>query len=345
MTMELAHPAVAGPETGTLHCEADGSVLHADETLAGLLGHASAQAMMDDVLSLEQLLADPFDRLRIQGRIEDALAGDETRWLTREGTSIWIRTRVQRVADGQGGTVLRIQAEEATDRRRIEERLRQILDARVLERAASTLAHDINQVLTCAIGHAELIAERLPDSVREEALEDIEALRQSMLDATRMATRLRELTSARSLRPERIDLARFVAEVGRWFGYLFPAGVDVRVPTEHGVPAFADRALLEEALILLLSVIRDRSAAGTLLVVRLLDHASGSAPGASGESVPGTGLMIECRCTGGSDQNEPSSVLEAARLVIQEMGGALDVERMEGVGVRFGIRLPAATDC
>lgn len=336
-----------GEASGTLHCSLDGSVLAVDQRLSRILGYGTWQAMMDEVLSLEQLFADPFDRKRIRGRIEDALTGDEARWLTREGTSIWVRMRVHRLPGlGREHAVLQIDVDETTNRRRLEERLRELLDARVLERAASALSHEINQVLTYAIGHAELIAERLPGELRAETDEDLLALRHAILDGARITSRLREVTRTRLVRPEVVDLAAFVATVEPLIRHLLPGDLALECTFDEPGLVYADRAILEEALILMLSAVRDEARAGTVVVIRVA-RAVSSEPHEEG---PGGAdpVLLEVRYgrAEARPREDEHTALDAARVRFDEIGGFLrSTERPDGfVALSVGLIGPAPSD-
>lgn len=319
-----------GAQSGTLHCSSDGSVLAVDQRLSRMLGYGTWQAMMDEVLSLEQLFADPFDRKRIRGRIADALTGDEARWLTREGTSIWVRMRVHRLPGlAREHTVLQIDIDETTSRRKLEERLRELLDARVLERAASALSHDINQVLTYAIGHAELIAERLPPELRTDADEDLAALRRAILDGARITSRLRQVTRTRLVRPEVVDLAGFLTTLEPLVRQLFPEDVGLECAMEEPCPVYADRAVLEEALILMLSAVRDEARPGSGIVIRTR-RAQPNAASASGPTA--TVLEVSYRRGEKPAREEEHTALDAARVRFDEIDGSIRAtERPDGL--------------
>lgn len=308
--------------SGTLHCSSDGSVLAVDQRLARMLGYGAWQTMMDEVLSLEQLFADAVDRKRIRGRIEHAITGDEARWLTREGTSIWVRMRVHRLPRlGGEDTVLQIDVDETTSPRKLEERLGELLDARVLERAASGLSHEINQVLTYAIGHAELIAERLPPELRDDTDEDLAALRCAIRDGARITSRLRQVTRTRLVRPEVVDLTGFLTTLEPVARQLFPEDVRLDWAVEDPGHVYADRAVLEEALILTLGAVRDEAQPGSEIVLRARRRQPD--PRATGPTPPL--LEVSYRRLGKPTHQGEHAALDAARVRFDEIGGSLCV--------------------
>lgn len=113
------HPrSVPAPRSlvGTLHCAPDGSILSTDEALAALLGWDGPQAMLAQMLAVEQLYADPQEGRRLRGRLPDALESRGTRWLTRGGESVGVRTTLRRLpALPAEGTVLEVAVERVAD--------------------------------------------------------------------------------------------------------------------------------------------------------------------------------------------------------------------------------------
>lgn len=330
MTQKPEHLGRGTTRRGTLHCSLDGSVLAVDQRMADMLGYRTWQKMMEEVLSIEQLFADPFEKTRVRGRIEDALTGNEARWLSAEGTSVFVRTRVHRLPGLRGeGIVLQIDADETTARHHLEERLRQILDASVLERAASGLSHEINQVLTYAIGHAELIAERIPEKLREETREDLEALQTAILDGARITSRLREMTRSRLLQPTAVDLTGFLSQVEPLVGHLFGPGTNLGVRTDAEGPAtaYADRLTLEEVLVLLMSAVRDRHRVGSAIHLRV--HAPSDPDATTWAGAP----RLEVRFTDAEDEEEgggDDTVIDAARVRLDEIGATFRRSKRAG---------------
>ncbi len=287
--------------------------------MADMLGYGTWQEMMEEVLSIEQLFADPFEKTRVRGRIEYALTENEARWLSAEGTSVFVRTRGHRLPGLRGEGVLQIDVDETTARRHLEERLRQILEAHVLERAASGLSHEINQVLTYAIGHAELIAERIPDKLREETREDLDALQTALLDGARITSRLREMTRSRLLRPAAVDLTAFLSQVEPLVRHLFGPGpdLDLRTDAKGAATVYADRPTLEEVLVLLMSAVRDRRRPGT--AARMCVH-SPSDPDATTWA---GGPRLEVHFTdeeGEEEKRHDDVVIDAVRVRLDEIG-------------------------
>ncbi len=143
----------------------DGRLLIANPALAAILGYSSPETLLaaiDDIGN--QVYADPEDRQRFLALIHaNSIApGFETRFRRRDGELIWVSLNTRIVRDESGairyyeGTVADI-----TERKRLEEQLRQAQKMETVGTLTGGIAHDFNNVLSAIIGFGSLLEMKL----------------------------------------------------------------------------------------------------------------------------------------------------------------------------------------
>ncbi len=129
-------------------------------------------------------------------------------------------------ADGGVAGVVGV-ATDITERKELEDQLRQSQRLESVGRLAGGIAHDFNNMLTAITGYAELILERLPPSepMREEAME----IKRAADQATLLTYQLLAFSRKQILRPKTLNLNDVVADVSRMLQRLI--GEDIMVET------------------------------------------------------------------------------------------------------------------
>jgi PAS domain S-box-containing protein len=139
-------------------------------------------------------------------------------------------------------------ATDVTQRRLLEEQLRQSMKMEAVGQLAGGIAHDFNNLLTIITGNTELALGAVPQE--SEVSED---LRHSLAAANRAAQLTKQLLAfsrKQVLRPEPVDVNEVVEELTPLVRRLVGADITVECARDGGtLITMVDRAQLEEAII------------------------------------------------------------------------------------------------
>jgi signal transduction histidine kinase len=256
------------------------------------------------------------------------------------------------------GAVVTERAEEAADRRRAEEQLREsdaalarAMRFAVAGELASALAHELNQPMTAVVSYlraAEILAQ--PVAAKDERLQGtLNKAAEEAIRASEVLRRLRDFYRGGELKCERIDIGEAFTALSRAFQErLRRAGAALEVEVEPGLPVFeGDRMQLEIVLHNLLAnaidAIRHSPGAsrrialraavrGDTLVLRVEDSGPGIAPEASAS-------LFEPFVT--SRPDGMGLGLALSRSLIRARGGELVCTRSATLGgACFSVELP-----
>jgi two-component system, cell cycle sensor histidine kinase and response regulator CckA len=212
------------------------------------------------------------DRDAVRAASTAAIAGERTfdiehRIVRPDGALRWVHERADVLRDARGqpnrmiGTV-----QDATDRRHLEDQLRQSQKMEAIGRLAGGIAHDLNNALTAIAGYAELAYNELP--ANDAARIDVEEIRRAAARAGSVTRQLLAFSRKRLLEPRVFDLNETVESIARLLSRLL--GGDVRLRTEltsGPLEVLGDPGQVEQALINLAVNARDAMPNGGQLSV------------------------------------------------------------------------------
>jgi PAS domain S-box-containing protein len=185
----------------------------------------------------------------------------------KDGTPIEIEVAAHAITFA-GRPAALIVAADVTDRRDLEDRLRQAQKMEAVGQLAGGIAHDLNNVLTAVMAHVDLAVTALPSG--STILVD---LTQAQRAAHRGATMIRKLLgfSRRErlvLKP--LHLEQLVAEIAPTLKHMLPEGVEIVHSEEKQLPPVAaDAGVVQQMLFNLVTNAGDAMPGGGRLVINL----------------------------------------------------------------------------
>ena len=207
-----------------------------------------------------------------------------------------------------------------TDRKMLEEELRQAQKIEAIGRLAGGVAHDFNNILTAILGHSELLlaTPTLERSVRE----DIEEIKKAGDRAASLTQQLLAFSRKQILEPKVLDLNGVVIGMEKLLLRLI--GENVRLGT-HIAPQLgkikADRGQLEQVILNLAINARDAMPSGGFLTIGTanVDLDASTATGHT-SATPGRYVMLAVSDTGyGMDVETKARIFEPF-FTTKEMG-------------------------
>jgi PAS domain S-box-containing protein len=266
--------------------DARGAVLRFNPALSGLLGSASATPARQELEGLLQ-------RLR--------------RWcaLDRPGThepdfrGRWLRVGVGPILDEQGAVhASLLHFSDVTDRKEVEERLRQAQQLGALARLTAGLSHDLNNLLTAVVGNAALLLASAPAASPQRTL--LVAMEQASWRAVELCRQVFDASRGGWKGFQSVELADVVRAVVRLLRQVIGPNVALGVYTAPDLwPVHADAGQLERALLNLGLNARDAMPRGGQLFLGasncVVDEAAARA---HPEARPGEFVCLAVRDTG-----------------------------------------------
>jgi PAS domain S-box-containing protein len=227
-----------------------GRLLYLSPGFERLFGRSVNSVLENPDSWMESVHPDDMDRLRaayaerhIPGRLNL-----EHRIRRPDGAERWVHARAFPITDASG-SVYRIAgvAEDVTERRELELRMRRAQRMEAVATLASGIAHDFNNVLAAMVGKVELAIEELQGRGRAVAvLHDVEAA------AERAKGLIRQILAIGRRQPqtrEVISLTHVIAEASSLLGATLPAGVTLAKAVDPEAPmVLADASQIHQVV-------------------------------------------------------------------------------------------------
>jgi PAS domain S-box-containing protein len=298
----------------------------------------------------------------IAGRIEQA--DIEKRYVRRDGAVIWGALSVRLIRDAGGRSLWTMPVViDITERRRLEDQLRQSQKMEAVGQLAGGIAHDFNNILTAMLGFCELALanEETPDSVAE----DLHQIEMGGHRAAALTRQLLAFSRKQVLRLEPVELSRVLESFQRLVRPIIGEDVALTFELSSGpTPVLADVAQLEQVAMNLVVNARDAMPHGGAIHIRTsLESLGAEAAGLHDLAMPpGEYVQLVVEDTGhGMDEETRQRLFEpffttkpaghgtglglaVVYGIVKQMGGFIGVYSEPGQGTTFKIYFPRADE-
>ncbi len=168
--------------------------------------------------------------------------------------------------DYAGRRVRLVVAQDISERRLLEQQLRQSQKMEAVGRLAGGVAHDFNNLLMVIKGHTELLLNALPPS--EQYSRKIEQIERAADRASSLTRQLLAFSRLQVLQPRVMNLNDVVEEMGRLLPRLIGEDVELVIRTTEDLGAIrADASQMEQVIMNLAVNARDAMPSGGRLVI------------------------------------------------------------------------------
>jgi two-component system cell cycle sensor histidine kinase/response regulator CckA len=303
----------------------------------------------------------PDDREAVTASLRAAVERGDAFWSSeyrfRRGDGGWAtvldRGHIIRSPEGAPVRVIGSRAD-VTERRQLEMQLRESQKMEAIGRLAGGVAHDFNNLLCAILGYADLAlaAEKEASSPRDE----IEEIRKAAQRAAQLTKQLLAFGRRQIRRPTRVDVDAIVRDTDRLLTQLLGEHIQLTVHAgARGAVVHMDPSELDQILVNLAVNARDAMAQGGVVTIEtsrshvatdngqtefVLLTVSDTGAGIDDETMPH--IFEPFFTTKGEGGNGLG--LSTVYGIVEQNGGRIEVDTSVGVGTRFSVYLPIASD-
>ena len=285
----------------------------------------------------------------------------EFRLRHKDGSYRWIFAQASLLNDDQGRPIRMLGSHvDITERRTLEDQLRQAQKMEAVGQLGGGVAHDFNNILSAIVGYSHLSLMKMsPDDPNRHNIEQILA---SSERATELTQRLLTFSRKQPVNLVRVDLNDIIAKFEKLLLQLLREDIEFKTTlTNRELPVRADRGQMEQVLMNLVSNSRDAMPHGGRIMIKTglvkLDQSFIEAHGFGREgdyamlSVTDTGIGIpetikdkifEPFFTTKDEGKGTGLGLSMVYGIVKKHEGYINVYSQPEIGTTFNIYLPVA---
>ena len=335
----------------------DGRILEANASFVRMLGYDSLPDLMK--VTMADIYQSAADRATLIASHRGQPGGTtEVRWKKKSGQPMLVRLTARTIVSHDGRESYETIAEDVTEKRALEDQLRQAQKMEAVGRLARGVAHDFNNVLAAIVGSAELLASQYPDG-HPSYIEAVE-IRKAAEKGASFTKQLMAFSRRRAQEPQPVDLHAAARAFESTLQRIIGADVATTVRTAGRPPVVRiEPGQLEQILMNLAVNARDAMPSGGALdiaidTVVVDDRNAANYPGMPAYeyarvAVTDTGVGMDADLQRQvfepffttKEANKGTGLgLSIVYSIAKEAGGTVTVKSVPGKGTTFEVVLP-----
>ena len=346
---------------GIFRCDPLGTILDANPAFVQMLGYSSEKQLVAH--SLGELLHNSQEWTTLGRYFSDLhdFTGLVAELARQDGSATIVRLSGRAIRENDDTATFELFAEDVTERRELEQQLRQAQKMEAVGRLAGGIAHDFNNLLMVISGYCEFLLEKMngDPALRGPAQEIAKAAER----ATSLTRQLLAFSRKQMLTPKILDLNAVVTENIKMLTRMIGEDIDlVMVPGSDLGAVKADPGQVEQVIMNLAVNARDAMPQGGKLTIETSNVTLDESFARSHAGVrQGEYVKLAISDTGGGMDPETQNQifepffttkgtkgtglgLSTVYGIIKQSGGYIWVESVVGSGTSFEIYLPRVSE-
>ena len=345
---------------GVYRSAPDGTILDVNPALVAMLDYESAEDLM--ARKSPDLYRDPGERARIRREHPNGVDGLETEFKRKDGSVVNVRLTSRHVFNLRDEPeCFEITVENLTERRALEQQLRQSQKLEAIGRLAGGVAHDFNNQLVPILGYAAMLKESLVYG--DPRLEDVEEIQRAAERAAALTKQLLIFSRKQVHRPTFVNLNALVLDLINMLRRVLGADIDLKTAFSTDLPTIkADPGHIEQIVMNLIVNARDAMPSGGRVTIEtaLVERPDTVAPVEGQAPLPGRYVRLAVIDTGTGMTSETKARifepffttkevgkgtglgLATVFGIVRQSGGFITVESEPGAGTSFQLYFPEA---
>jgi two-component system, cell cycle sensor histidine kinase and response regulator CckA len=259
----------ANPAAMSLNTVEGGLLIDVNDRYCEFFGYTRKE-LIGNTISKLQLWANPEDREKMIRRLrkEGTIREMEAQYRHKSGAIRDVLLSVVFIeVPGESEPLIVSMFTDVTERKRLEEQLRQSQKMDSIGQLAGGVAHDFNNILTVIQGHASLLM--APPGTAMERGDSAEQIARSAERAANLTRQLLAFSRRQVMQPKDLDLNDIVRDMTRMLNRILGEDIRLQVEFSANIPLIrADPGMMEQVILNLAVNARDAMPKGGLLLIR-----------------------------------------------------------------------------